>query len=805
MAGKMSNKDANFIDSLVNAPQSGKILSQNMGRPIENDCFNGDGPPCQDLCPVNLDIIAFINKVQKGNFNSAYTIFREHALFPEIVCALCPAPCTGACVRKDIDQSLDMKKLERAVVDFARPAAPYRYAVPKQGRRAAVVGAGLCGLSCTIRLAGRGYDVTLFEKTGRLGGRLWDMLPPDVFPADIESQMLSIQYERQLNTEIKSPDELKGFDAVLIAAGAGERAGPGGGSFKGLLEGWDESSPGCALDGFFLAGRRAKAPSRATGVGVDAADATRANASGATDAADAIMAIELGKRAAQAMDNYLKTNNMHDMTGICSRPGSRFTLDLCRVEKAGSVAAPRYTEEDAKEEAARCLKCDCRNCLDHCDFMSFYKKLPKKIVGEVRTTLSPVQGLQKRIATRLIASCSACGLCGEVCPAGIDTGGLLIESRRIMHREGALPPAWHDFWLRDMEFANGDSCCLSKNAPGFENSGYAFFPGCQIGASDPDYVKKAYSYLRSVKADTALLLMCCGAPAEWAGDEPGMEENIKSIGKEWEKMGKPKFIFACPSCEKMFRSYLPGIEQVSLYALIEEAGLPEGFLRGGGALSVYDPCSSRYDRAMQDSVRGLVEAAGYKAHELPFGKGRARCCGYGGHIYPANEALAEGMAASRAQMSEYPYVTYCANCRDIFSSQGKPARHILDIVFGLNEENRKAPSMTERRNNRVALKQALLKEVWPGEIIAGMEDETRLIIPPELAEKLSKSLILEEDVQSVIEYCEKTGNYIIEEGAGNRIGHLRRGIITYWVSYRPAAGSYEVANAYSHRMSIEGE
>ncbi|MGI6361426.1 MAG: pyridine nucleotide-disulfide oxidoreductase/dicluster-binding protein [Bacillota bacterium] len=768
----MNKKDSDIIDSLINAPPSGKMLSKDMGKFIENDCINGDGPPCQDRCPINLDILAFFTKLQRKNFNSAFSIFRDHAIFPEIVCALCPAPCNDACVRKDVDQSLDMRKLERAVVDYARSTTPIKFNIPKKNQHVAIVGASLCGLACTIKLVSHGYDVTIFEKSDRIGGRLWDLLSPDIFMADIENQMQFIEYELCLNTEVKALDELSDFAAVLIATGEGDEA-------FGLLEGFNDKSLGSTKDGFFIAG--------------------------GVIGADVMSSIEQGIRVARSIENYLKVGRMHEMMGINFRPPTRFKPDVRKIKPIAHVDAARYSKEDALKEASRCLKCDCSQCQDSCDFMQYYKKLPKKIANEVKTSFNPVEGLQARIATRLIGSCYACGLCKDVCPVDIDLGEFLLESRRIMHREGDFPPAWHDFWMRDMFFANGNRCRIAKNAPDKDSSEYVFFPGCQIGASDPDYVEKTYAYLRDKLPETGLIMQCCGAPAEWAGDEKSLVENMQQISEEWERMGKPKFIFACPTCEKMFRKYLPEIEQKSLYDVVVKEGLPENYSRGNNEiLTVYDPCSSRYDESMQDSVRKITETAGYQVDNLEWGKEGARCCSYGGHIYPANISLAQQTAADRVQMSEHPYVTYCTNCRDIFATQDKPARHILDIIFGINEENRPAPSLTSRRHNRLILQKLLLEKVWSEEV-SEVENDIKLTISPELTKKLNKLLIIEDDLINVIKHCEATGNKILEENTGNIIGHLRQGIITYWVIYKKNGDQYEVVNAYSHRMQIEGE
>ncbi|MGI5892396.1 MAG: pyridine nucleotide-disulfide oxidoreductase/dicluster-binding protein [Bacillota bacterium] len=767
----MDNKDSKLLDNLINAPASGRILSKDMDKYVEN-CISGDSPPCRSVCPLNLDVVAFNNKMQKGNFNSAYTIYRDQVLFPEIVCNLCEQYCANSCVRKDVDDAIRMKKLERAAIDYTRSTTPVKYNIPKKDKRIAVIGAGLCGLSCTIKLSSHGYDVTVFEKNDKVGGSLWGLLSPEIFITEIENQMQHLNYELKLNTEITDLDELKEFDAIFIATGKG-------GSDFGLLEGLNRDSLGGNRDGIFIAG----------------------GLIGSTP----LEAIENGIRASQSIESYLKTNRMHEMIGITLKKPSRFKMNASRIRPAKAVESDRYTKEQAIQEARRCLKCDCRECQIACDMMQFYNKMPKKIVSDVRMSFNPVEGLQPRVATRMLSSCMDCGACNNVCPTNIDMGDFLINARRIMHREGSLPLAFHDYWIRDMYHAQNDKSYIAKNAPGSEKSQYMFFPGCQLGASDPNYVKEAYSYLLDKMPETGLILGCCGAPAEWACDEALMTEMADNIRKQWQEMDQPQGIFACPTCQKMFRRYLPEIPQVSLYDIIKEKGLPDKQKGQMGTVSVFDPCASRYDSSMQKSVRDLVIAAGLTIDELPCTDENTQCCGYGGHIYVPNPALYDRIVTDRVSLSDHPYIAYCANCRDVFALKDKPVRHILDLVFGLNNERRLPPSLSARRSNRIALKADLLQNIW-GEEIEKMPKQTfKIIIPPEVEEKLNLNLITKDDIRQVIEHCEETGNKVIDTKTGNYIGHLKEGVLTFWVIYQVEGDVYTIVNAYYHRMTIEGE
>jgi len=82
--------------------------------------------------------------------------------------------------------------------------------------------------------------------------------------------------------------------------------------------------------------------------------------------------------------------------------------------------------------------------------------------------------------------------------------------------------------------------------------------------------------------------------------------------------------------------------------------------------------------------------------------------------------------------------------------------------------------------------------------------EKLLIISPELREKLNKDMILESDLYQVTEYCEQSGNKLLEQDSGLFTGHLQIGNMTYWVAYRILDdGRRELVRGYCHRMKIE--
>jgi hypothetical protein len=331
---------------------------------------------------------------------------------------------------------------------------------------------------------------------------------------------------------------------------------------------------------------------------------------------------------------------------------------------------------------------------------------------------------------------------------------------------------------------------------------FAFFPGCQSGGSDPRYVTETYRYLLRHFPDTALFLRCCGAPAIWAGDATLFEAGLREIVSQWEAMGRPVLLLTCPSCLKMFEEYAEVITCRMVYdIMIEQGDVP---YTGGERLNaaIFDPCASRGYPALQKAIRALAQLGGYTLTELPHGRTEAQCCGWGGQIYSANPSYAREIVRKRIAQIELPYIVYCTNCRDVFSLEGKACLHIMDILYGINGLEKSVPTISERRINRRALKYSLIEQYGRGIPLPEDVKLLHLIIDDELARQISGNLILEEDICAVISHCEETGQKLLNSENKHLIGHLQRGIITYWVEYAPQEDGFVIFSAYCHRMMI---
>ncbi|MCE5253570.1 MAG: NAD(P)-binding protein [Actinomycetia bacterium] len=734
-------------------------------------CVRGGLPSCSVSCPLNLDVREIVRHVQEGNFCAAYKAYRVKAVFPEIVANLCDEPCRAGCVRRELDEGISLRLLEKACVEFARAKGIPSFNLPRKTPKIAVIGAGLSGLTCAVKLAAKNYPVTVYEKSARLGGRLWDLLDAEVFLPAIQAQLEATNCTVRLETEVTRLSDIE-YEAVVVATG-------GGGEAFGLLEGVNPQSFGTKQPGAFIVG----------------------SLLGTTPVED----IAQGRIAASSVEKYLSVGAMDGMPETFRQTRCALTMDLSRVDRTVAVVPDgrgAYDEKAASAEAGRCLLCDCTVCSDGCELFDFVHRMPRRMVADA------VASLHSRTnagMTRAVSSCNLCGLCGKICPQGIDMGRFCRDFRVFKHEDGLLPPAFHDFFMSDMQFTM-EEAYLARTAPGHAKAGYVFFPGCQLPAGDPRYVELTYHYLLQRIPDVGLILGCCGAPAEW-GAETALRDGVaERLTAEWERFGRPEFVFACPTCKLQFERHMPEIRGVSLYTLLLDVGLPELETAREREACVFDPCSSRYDESMQRSVRRIAEKAGISVTELPYSGEKAQCCGWGGHIAAANPKLLNTIVRNRTLAHSLPYITYCANCQEIFTRRRKASRHILDIVLGLDRTEYPSPSLGQRRVNRLVAKRTVLEREWGVHVKDDGDDMHRRLgsvaIPEELLSRMYDDRILEEDVYRTIEYCEATSNAVYDPRRDLYIGHLRSGHLTYWVEYAKSAEGYVLSSVFSHRAQI---
>ncbi len=196
-------------------------------------------PPCQERCPVNEDIqrtnvlISLLPEdpaqAKEGLIQIGDYLFEQNPFFP--VCGYICGICEPGCHYKSMGGAIRRRLLERFVseVYLNRLDRKEEFGAERNSDPVAVVGGGPAGLMCAFFLSRRGYRVTIFEASGRLGGALWLIphyrLPKIVLQRVIENMVrmadIEVRYNSRVGEGKLTLERLRknGFKAVFIAKG----------------------------------------------------------------------------------------------------------------------------------------------------------------------------------------------------------------------------------------------------------------------------------------------------------------------------------------------------------------------------------------------------------------------------------------------------------------------------------------------------------------------------------------------------------------------------------------------------------
>lgn len=762
----------------------------NLDRLLEtgNRCINEEPPACTAYCPLHLDVKSFMQEIENGNFDKAYKIMEKKLPLPRIIGMLCDHPCESVCVRNDKGGTISIGELEKAAVSYGYSKPKKGFPTPSLNKKVAVIGSGFMGITACYDLIKKGYNVDLYEKNNRAGEKVWELQDEYLTPEIIE-QELSFLNDKKVNVflnttvdENKLNDIIKEYDAVFIAA-------------KSLTSSYEADEFTFQANSNLFVGK--------------------------SNESSLIFSVSTGRRAAITMDRFIKGVSL---TSSRENEGSYETVLKYKTDdeettektiKSGEI----FIKEEAVKEAKRCFKCQCRDCIKPCVHLQRFNIAPKSYIRNINHNERIIQGTH--YANKMILSCTECGLCGVMCDYDVDMKDVIKETKISMVERKKMPPSAHDFALKDMKFSNSNKFFTYRKEPGKENIKYVFYPGCQLPASSPDYIEKIYKYLMDIiNEGIGLMLGCCGAPADWSGQNELMKETVTLIKNAWVELGKPTFILTCSSCMSNFKKYMEEINFISLWEVMDEYELPKPPVSQPLKLNIHDPCTSRHTN-MQDSIRNIVSKMNCEVHELKYSKEFTKCCGYGGLVYFANREQSNDFIDDRIMESNDELLVYCTMCKDLFTSRGKRTFHMLDLFFSDDLEKsalQTMPTLSERQYNRMYVKNNLLKNIWgeevmwtnwgrsffglSGEEVMYEDEKYNIKINDNAKAKMEEMYIVFSDVKKSIENSIENKERFFNPSVNSYLTRLRIENVTYWVQYEVNEEEITVTNVYSHRMEV---
>jgi glutamate synthase (NADPH/NADH) small chain len=192
-------------------------------------CMSCGIPFCHQGCPVNNQIPDWNELVWRDQWRVALDNLHSTNNFPEFTGRVCPAPCEASCTLNIDDNPVTIKTIECQIVDRGweegwitpQPGEP-------TGRRVAVVGSGPAGLACAQQLARAGHQVTVFEKSDRIGGLLRYGIPDfkmekqliDRRIAQMQAEGVTFKPGVEVGGLVSVEYLLGGYDAIVMSGGA---------------------------------------------------------------------------------------------------------------------------------------------------------------------------------------------------------------------------------------------------------------------------------------------------------------------------------------------------------------------------------------------------------------------------------------------------------------------------------------------------------------------------------------------------------------------------------------------------------
>ena len=342
-----------------------------------------------------------------------------------------------------------------------------------------------------------------------------------------------------------------------------------------------------------------------------------------------------------------------------------------------------FTKLEAEKEAARCLQCQCKLCMEECLMLGEYTDCPKSLFEEY------LQKGYENMDPMIAYSCNQCKQCTIKCPKDLELKPIFDDMRKeyVKANNGNSPLAGH----KSLDEAIAHDCSPATStyvkAQKGKKTKYVLIPGCSVPVSSPELVEKNLVHLKeALDGEVGAVLQCCGIPTGMIGEEEKFKERFAMVQESIDATGADVIVTLCPSCYLTFEEHATQ-DVIAYWDLIPKIGLPHG-QEGIGKTSdvifnIHDSCPTRHVSSHHDSVRWIVSALGYELEEMHNIRENTRCCGVGGMIGGVNPALQAKVLARRINDATSDHIiSYCGSCTVSMENGGLDSLHLLDLIHG---------------------------------------------------------------------------------------------------------------------------
>lgn len=313
------------------------------------------------------------------------------------------------------------------------------------------------------------------------------------------------------------------------------------------------------------------------------------------------------------------------------------------------------------------------------------------MLGGRGVALSSLQtGLREGVENGLFL-CTTCGLCGEVCPVGIDASKRLKDLRRLS--------------LKDLEIASdldevtqlqatidrfgmpyGEMEKVSFSSPQ-KKSPLVVYIGCVGMTTESETTAKTLGLLQRLGIDFTIIdEVCCEAVKGDTGSSPNLDRIRQNVERIKEAGGR-EVLFLCPTCLKTFMEYdekhRTGLDYKMLLSYLVKHFSFTSEATDSESVTYHDPCHLGRGLGFYDGARDLLKNLGSKFLEMEHHHEKSLCCGAGGGVRAFYPKFSRDIARRRVKEAEEVkadiLLTDCVSCKHNLK-QGVPFEGKLRVM-----------------------------------------------------------------------------------------------------------------------------
>jgi L-lactate dehydrogenase complex protein LldG len=288
--------------------------------------------------------------------------------------------------------------------------------------------------------------------------------------------------------------------------------------------------------------------------------------------------------------------------------------------------------------------------------------------------------------------CTTCGLCGEVCPVGIDAGKRLKDLRRSslespevsseLEEVTQLQATIDRFGTPYGEMERAPFQSLKRSSP------VVVYIGCVGMTTESESTAKVIKLLERLGIDFTMIdEVCCEAVKGDTGSSPNPERLRQNIDRIKDTGGR-EVLFLCPTCLKTFLEYdekhPTGLVFKTLLSYLNQHFSFTSSKGDSETVTYHDPCHLGRGLGSFDGARDLLKSAGSLFVEMEHHHRESLCCGAGGGVRGFYPKFSRDIARNRVKEAEEVkagiLLTDCLSCKHNLK-QGVPFDGKIEVML----------------------------------------------------------------------------------------------------------------------------